>query len=165
MLFRSLIGNTSSTGEKLQVTGTAKFTGALSGTSATFSSLTSGYILKASTSGLIANSSIYDNGTGRVSIGTSNTYNSFVISNNATTGWEFGNDGSVITYNRSTSAYIPMTLQASSFSFTGAATFSSRINGVVGGTLYNTAGLWLQGSTSTDGIAIGGTSEIGRAHV
>ena len=153
-----LIGNTSSTGEKLQVTGTAKFTGALSGTSATFSSLTSGYILKASTSGLIANSSIYDNGTGRVSIGTSNTYNSFVISNNATTGWEFGNDGSVITYNRSTSAYIPMTLQASSFSFTGAATFSSRINGVVGGTLYNTAGLWLQGSTSTDGIAIGGTS-------
>ena len=40
---------------------------------------------------------------------------------------------------------------------TGAATFSSRINGVVGGTAYNTAGLWLQGSSSTDGIAIGGT--------
>ena len=39
----------------------------------------------------------------------------------------------------------------------GAATFSSRINGVVGGTAYNTAGLWLQGSNITDGIAIGGT--------
>lgn len=45
--------------------------------------------------------------------------------------------------------------------FTGAlsapsATFSGRINGVVGGTAYNTAGLWLQGSGSTDGISIGG---------
>ena len=44
-----------------------------------------------------------------------------------------------------------------SFAATGAATFTNRINGVVGGTLYNTAGLWLQGSSSTDGIAIGGT--------
>ena len=45
-----------------------------------------------------------------------------------------------------------------SLASTGAATFSSRINGVVGGTAYNTAGLWLQGSSSTDGIAIGGTA-------
>jgi hypothetical protein len=43
-------------------------------------------------------------------------------------------------------------------SSTGAATFYSRINGVVGGTLYNTAGLWLQGSSATDGMAIGGTA-------
>lgn len=41
---------------------------------------------------------------------------------------------------------------------TGTAKVSSRINGVVGGTLYNTAGLWLQGSSATDGIAIGGTA-------
>lgn len=41
---------------------------------------------------------------------------------------------------------------------TGTAKVSSRINGVVGGTAYNTAGLWLQGSSSTDGIAIGGTA-------
>jgi hypothetical protein len=40
---------------------------------------------------------------------------------------------------------------------TGSAAFSGRLNGVVGGVLYNTAGLWLQGSNSTDGIAIGGT--------
>jgi len=40
---------------------------------------------------------------------------------------------------------------------TGSAAFSGRLNGVVGGILYNTAGLWLQGSNSTDGIAIGGT--------
>jgi len=39
----------------------------------------------------------------------------------------------------------------------GTSTFTGRINGVVGGTLYNTSGLWLQGSNSTDGIAIGGT--------
>jgi hypothetical protein len=43
------------------------------------------------------------------------------------------------------------------FQVSGAATFSGRINGVVGGTAFNTAGLWLQGSSSTDGIAIGGT--------
>jgi Chaperone of endosialidase len=36
--------------------------------------------------------------------------------------------------------------------------FSARINGIVGGTAYNTAGLWLQGSSATDGMAIGGTS-------
>ena len=36
-------------------------------------------------------------------------------------------------------------------------TFAGRINGVVGGTAYNTAGLWLQGNSSTDGISIGGT--------
>jgi len=41
---------------------------------------------------------------------------------------------------------------------TGTGRFSSRINGVVGGTLYNTAGLWLQGSSATDGISIGGTA-------
>jgi hypothetical protein len=41
--------------------------------------------------------------------------------------------------------------------FNDAATFLSRINGVVGGTAFNTAGLWLQGSSATDGIAIGGT--------
>jgi hypothetical protein len=40
---------------------------------------------------------------------------------------------------------------------TNAATFAGRINGVVGGTAYNTAGLWLQGNSSTDGISIGGT--------
>ena len=39
----------------------------------------------------------------------------------------------------------------------GTACFGNRINGVVGGTVYNTAGLWLQGSSTTDGIAIGGT--------
>jgi hypothetical protein len=44
------------------------------------------------------------------------------------------------------------------FEVTGTGRFSSRINGVVGGTLFNTAGLWLQGSSSTDGIAIGGTA-------
>jgi hypothetical protein len=49
------------------------------------------------------------------------------------------------------------TFNALTLDSTGAATFSSRINGVVGGTAYNTAGLWLQGSSSTDGIAIGGT--------
>lgn len=46
---------------------------------------------------------------------------------------------------------------ALTISGSGAATFTARINGVVGGTAYNTAGLWLQGSNSTDGIAIGGT--------
>jgi hypothetical protein len=40
----------------------------------------------------------------------------------------------------------------------GTGRFSSRINGVVGGTAYNTAGLWLQGSSATDGISIGGTA-------
>jgi len=45
-----------------------------------------------------------------------------------------------------------------SVGISGSATFTNRINGVVGGTLYNTAGLWLQGSSATDGIAIGGTS-------
>jgi len=44
-----------------------------------------------------------------------------------------------------------------SVGISGSATFTNRINGVVGGTLYNTAGLWLQGSSTTDGIAIGGT--------
>ena len=36
-------------------------------------------------------------------------------------------------------------------------TVGGRINGVLGGTLYNTAGLWLEGDSSTDGISIGGT--------
>lgn len=37
-------------------------------------------------------------------------------------------------------------------------TLTGRLNGVVGGTAFNTAGLWLQGSGSTDGIAIGGVA-------
>ena len=86
------------------------------------------YIAKFTATGsTIGNSSIADNGAGRVSIGTASFLDNFVISNGGTTGWEFSNTGSVITYNRSTSAFIPMTFQASSFGFTGAATFSSSV--------------------------------------
>jgi len=88
---------------------------------------TTNYLPKFTGASTIGNSSISDNGTGRVSIGTTSFNDSFVISNSGAAGWEFANTGSVITYNRSTSAYIPMTFQASSFGFTGAATFSSSV--------------------------------------
>jgi hypothetical protein len=89
---------------------------------------TTNYLPKFTGASTIGNSSISDNGTGRVSIGTTSFNDSFVISNSGAAGWEFANTGSVITYNRSTSAYIPMTFQASSFGFTGAATFSAKVS-------------------------------------
>ena len=46
----------------LDVNGTGRFTGALNGTSATFSSLTTGYVTRATTSGLLTNSLLYDTG-------------------------------------------------------------------------------------------------------
>jgi hypothetical protein len=76
---------------------------------------TTNYLPKFTGSTTIGNSSIIDNGTGRVSIGTTSFLDSFVISNAGTTGWEFSNTGSVITYNRSTAAYIPMTFEASNY--------------------------------------------------
>jgi len=76
---------------------------------------TTNYLPKFTGTSTIGNSSISDNGTGRVSIGTTSFNDSFVISNSGTTGWEFGNSGSVITYNRSTAAYIPMTFEASNY--------------------------------------------------
>jgi hypothetical protein len=76
---------------------------------------TTNYLPKFTGSTTIGNSSIIDNGTGRVSIGTTSFLDSFVISNGGTTGWEFSNAGAVITYNRSTSAYIPMTFEASNY--------------------------------------------------
>ena len=105
--------------------GTLSATSALSGY--VTGSGTTNYIPKWTSGSAIGNSSISDNGSGRVSIGTTSFLDSFVISNAGTTGWEFGNSGTVITYNRSTSSYIPMTFQASSFGFTGAATFSSSV--------------------------------------
>ena len=57
----------------------------------------------------------------------------------------------------STGVDITGAINADSADISGDATFSGRINGVVGGTAYNTAGLWLQGNSSTDGISIGGT--------
>ena len=116
----STISNGTYTYTLPSATGTLALTSTLSGTT--------NYIPKFTSSSAIGNSSILDNGTGRVSIGTTSFNDSFVISNSGTTGWEFGNSGSVITYNRSTSAYIPMTFQASSFGFTGAATFSSSVS-------------------------------------
>ena len=73
------------------------------------------YLPKFTGASTIGNSSISDNGTGRVSIGTTSFNDSFVISNSGAAGWEFSNLGSVITYNRSTSAYIPMTFEASNY--------------------------------------------------
>ena len=62
---------------------TLNLAGALSGTSATFSSLTSGYITKAGTSGLLQNSLIYDTGT-RIAIGgTSATYGVLTVQSDA----------------------------------------------------------------------------------
>ena len=59
------IGGAASGSFKLQVTGTTNLTGALSGTSGTFSSLTNGSILKAGASGIISNTSfITETGTG-----------------------------------------------------------------------------------------------------
>jgi len=108
---------------------------------------TTNYLPKFTGASTIGNSSISDNGTGRVSIGTTSFNDSFVISNSGAAGWEFSNLGSVITYNRSTSAYIPMTFQASSFGFTGAATFSSDINlgGSITSTVSGTSELRLRG--------------------
>jgi len=76
---------------------------------------TTNYLPKFTGTSTIGNSSISDNGTGRVSIGTTSFNDSFVISNSGAAGWEFSNLGSVITYNRSTSAYIPMTFEASNY--------------------------------------------------
>jgi hypothetical protein len=76
---------------------------------------TTNYLPKFTGTSTIGNSLIADNGTNRVSVGTGNFYDSFVISNSGTTGWEFSNNGSVITYNRNTSAYIPMTFEASTY--------------------------------------------------
>ena len=76
---------------------------------------TTNYLPKFTGTSTIGNSSISDNGTGRVSIGTTSFNDSFVISNSGAAGWEFSNSGSVITYNRSTSAYIPMTFEASNY--------------------------------------------------
>jgi len=59
----------------------------------------------------------------------------------------FPNADGTVSLTSDLSAYLPLT----------GGTLSGRLNGVVGGILYNTAGLWLQGSNSTDGIAIGGT--------
>ena len=55
------------------------------------------------------------------------------------------------------SGTIAFTSNLSSYLPLAGGTLSGRLNGIVGGTAYNTAGLWLQGSSSTDGIAIGGT--------
>ena len=76
---------------------------------------TTNYLPKFTGTSTIGDSSISDNGTGRVSIGTTSFNDSFVISNSGAAGWEFSNSGSVITYNRSTSAYIPMTFEASNY--------------------------------------------------
>jgi hypothetical protein len=76
---------------------------------------TTNYLPKFTGASTIGNSSISDNGTGRVSIGTTSFNDSFVISNSGAAGWEFSNTGSVITYNRSTAAYIPMTFEASNY--------------------------------------------------
>jgi hypothetical protein len=76
---------------------------------------TTNYLPKFTGTSTIGNSSISDNGTGRVSIGTTSFNDSFVISNSGAAGWEFSNTGSVITYNRSTAAYIPMTFEASNY--------------------------------------------------
>jgi hypothetical protein len=76
---------------------------------------TTNYLPKFTGASTIGNSSILDNGAGRVSIGTTSFLDSFVISNSGAAGWEFSNLGSVITYNRSTSAYIPMTFEASNY--------------------------------------------------
>jgi hypothetical protein len=68
-------------------------------------------------------------------------------------------DGSVNTSVSASGAYLPLTGGTLTGALNGTtAGFSGRISGVVGGTVFNTAGLWLQGSSSTDGIAIGGTS-------
>jgi hypothetical protein len=57
--------------------------GALNGTSATFSSLTSGYITRAGTNGILQNSLIYDTGT-RIAIGgTSATYGVLTVQSDA----------------------------------------------------------------------------------
>ena len=169
------INNTNDT-YKLDVTGTGRFTGQLrlestitdgtytytlpsaTGTLALTSALsgmitgsgTTNYLPKFTGTSTIGNSSISDNGTGRVSIGTTSFNDSFVISNSGAAGWEFSNSGSVITYNRSTSAYIPMTFQASSFGFTGAATFSSKVG--IGATPYasTTAIIRAVSATSTN---------------
>jgi hypothetical protein len=76
---------------------------------------TTNYLPKFTGASTIGNSSILDNGAGRVSIGTTSFLDSFVISNSGAAGWEFSNTGSVITYNRSTAAYIPMTFEASNY--------------------------------------------------
>jgi hypothetical protein len=76
---------------------------------------TTNYLPKFTGASTIGDSSISDNGTGRVSIGTTSFNDSFVISNSGAAGWEFSNTGSVITYNRSTAAYIPMTFEASNY--------------------------------------------------
>ena len=55
------------------------------------------------------------------------------------------------------SGTLALTSNLSSYLPLAGGTLSGRLNGIVGGTAYNTAGLWLQGSSSTDGIAIGGT--------
>ena len=67
----------------LDSAGAVTFTGALSGTTATFSSLTSGYITRAGTNGLLQNSLIYDTGT-RIAIGgTSATYGVLTVQSDA----------------------------------------------------------------------------------
>ena len=196
------INNTNDT-YKLDVTGTGRFTGQLrlestitdgtntytlpsaTGTLALTSALsgmitgsgTTNYLPKFTGASTIGNSSISDNGTGRVSIGTTSFNDSFVISNSGAAGWEFANTGSVITYNRSTSAYIPMTFQASSFGFTGAATFSStvllydelRIRNTSYGASYNTSlrsisgavGVLQLGNNDTNYILAGNTAAGG----
>jgi hypothetical protein len=114
--------------------------------------------------------------TGSVSVngslsGTSATFSSSVTADDLilTAGTLFG-AGNTGFSNRASDTTLYLQMPATGFNITdnalntkfilsssGAATFSNRINGVVGGTAYNTAGLWLQGSNSTDGIAIGGT--------
>lgn len=102
-------------------------------------------------------------GSGNVGVGTTSPVGKFVISNGGAAGIEFdpvsgtGGGVDIISYNRSTSAYKPITWVASSYTFnTGAATFASTLTAAsiakTGGT--SSQFLMADGSTSTGGGTI-----------
>ena len=89
----------------------------------------------------------------RLDINASNTKLKGDLLGNADAAYDIGASGA----NRPRNLYLSNSINAGDITTTGVGSFGGRINGVVGGTAYNTAGLWLQGNSSTDGISIGGT--------